>query len=472
MKALTKPNIIKNISTRINAIIEKRPLLAFSIALALVVGVIATGSALRAPKQEATPAKPVKKVAVYKIGTVPTMRFQGQVEKSGTTTVVALTGGIVQRVSVRPGQKVGVGQTLVSLSQNYQGGNAASVSRQIAQKQRDLAFSTYDQQIEAINKQRDLANENADNAAQMRDIAGKAASDTQSVLDLNNDIINSLQSSVDLLAADPASNSATLIAAKQFLAQFKGTNAQLQSGLRNSQYQAGSDNPPAELAQTQKDLALKQLDIQQQSLTVSRDISDLSLKVAQINEAMFYPASPYNGVIQRVFVHPGQFVAPGTPLVAVAGGAQTADIVVSVPQAIAQNVSKIQPSIVKVGQISLTVTPAFISTEAIAGNQHVITYHVTGADVSSLTDKSFVTVEIPVGNPDTVLTETPVIPIDSIFQTENKSTVFVVRDGKAVSVDVKLGGVLGDYARVESGIASGDHVILDRSVLDNDPVEE
>ncbi len=473
MKKQTRKPGIKGLYSRFLAILESRPLATFSVALVLVVGLIFLSSYLRTPKISPVVEQKPKQVKLFQIGTVPTVSFQGQVEKSGTTTIVALAGGVVQKVNVRVGQVVGRGQTLISLSQNYQGGNTASLARAISGKQRDLADSTYNTQLDIISKQRDLGRDNRDNFTKMAEMSRAAASDTHDVIDLNNQIISSLESSLNLLSADPVGNAATILSTKQYLVQFKGSNAQLASSLRSAELQGDVSNPATAIATTQYDILVKQLDLQAASLSLSRDLADLSFRVAQINESMFFPAAPYKGTIQRVFVHPGQFVAPGTPLVAIAeNGSQSADIVVLVPSTIASQVSSLVPSTITFANQSISITPSFVSTEAVSGGEHTITYQITGNQVGDLTDKSYVKVEIPLGNPGTMLTTTPTIPVDSVYQTENQSTVFVKKDGKATAVNVELGGVMGDYVQVKSGLTTNDQVILDRSVTDGQLVEE
>lgn len=473
MKKQSKNIWYKSIGSKAGRAVESYPLTSFAIALALVVGLIFAGSLWRAPKKEATTNTPSKKVQLYQIGTTPSVKYQGQVEKSGVTTIVALAGGIVQQTKVTAGTKVSRGQTLVTLSQNYQGGNAAALASQIAAKQYELTETTYNTQLESIRKQRDLADQNKANSEKLREMSADSASDTQSVLNLNNDIMDSLQKSIDALSVDPVGNATTILSTKQYLAQFKASSLQLQAGLRSADYQANKDNPPTQLANTQHDLLMKQYDIQEKSLSISRDISALSVKIAGINASMFYPGAPYAGVIQRVFVHPGQFVAPGTPLVTMSGVAnQTADITVAVSEGIAQRISRLEKSHIRIGDKTIDVLPTFISSEAISGNQHIITYHISGIDVAGLTDKSFVDVELPLGNPDTIESVSPSIPIDSVYQTEKTATIFIVQDGKAISREVELGAVLGDYVQINKGLSTGDKLILSRSVQDGDPVEE
>jgi hypothetical protein len=64
----------------------------------------------------------------------------------------------------------------------------------------------------------------------------------------------------------------------------------------------------------------------------------------------------------------------------------------------------------------------------------------------------------------------PFIPIDSVYQTEDSSYVFVVQNKKAVSKKIKLGAVTGRFVQVESGLTSGNNIILERNIVTGDQV--
>lgn len=89
-----------------------------------------------------------KQVQIYSIGKAPTIMVAGKIEMPG----------IVQSINVQAGQEVGKGATVVSLSSNYQGGNAPDIQTQLAQSQLRNVQNTFTTQKEAIQKKRDAAN--------------------------------------------------------------------------------------------------------------------------------------------------------------------------------------------------------------------------------------------------------------------------------------------------------------------------
>ncbi len=124
---------------------------AFFLLLALLFGAIFLGHLLRTPKAPPeTNSASMKASAAYTPEEGGRIKVSAEVKKSGRTELVSLTPGIVTSILVKPGQTVGTGQTLVTLSNDYQGGTAA-LERQIAQNNAALAEKTDDYQGKNID---------------------------------------------------------------------------------------------------------------------------------------------------------------------------------------------------------------------------------------------------------------------------------------------------------------------------------
>ena len=450
--------------------IEQKPLLSFVSVLALLILLIVLGNILRKPAPVANIPPVSKKVTVYSIGTAPKMSFQAQVEKTGVAQITAFSGGVISKVLVKEGMKVKRGTTLVWMASNYSGGNVLSVSRQLAEKQNQLVNDTYDAQKDLINKQRDIANQTETNAEKLRDITNQSIGDTQNVINLNNDILTTLDTNINALSAEPASNAAMILSSKQLKSQLLSANSQLNNGLRQSQYQVDTTNPPTALSNTQKDITQKQLDIQEKTLDLNKEISALQLKLARINEATMYPSAPFDGVVERVFVSQGNQVNPGTPLVAItAANNRQLKAYVYLSKDMADKVSLLEPTEFVVGTASVSAIPSYISHEAVSGNLYAAIYNLSVNQYDKVQDKSYITANIPMGYP-SAGSVMPYVPLDALYQTQDSAYVFVVNDSKAVSRKITLGPVIGSFVRVDSGIAAGDQVIVDRTVTDGEPV--
>lgn len=453
--------------------IDTYPLRSFFIVLFIFFLVIVVSNILRAPSKE-TPLKvEAKVVETYHIGSVPRISMQSLIEKSGVVTITAQTAGVVQKKYVKEGSEVKRGQWLVLLSSNLQGGNALAVARNLAEKQNTLVQENYPNQKDLIGKQRDLAQKLKDNTDKLRDIASKSHDDTQSIIDLNNTIIASLDSNIQTAQASGSSstNSSLILASQQMKSQFQSANLQLNSSLRNLEYQSDANNPPSNVTFLQKDITLKQLDIQEKALDLGKEISTLQVQLTQVNEALMYPSAPFEGRVERVFVKEGQIVSVGTPLFTLSGSKnQSITATLFVSKELSSRISMIEPTQFMIGAKSVSALPNFISHEATSGNLYSVLYNLPTDSYDASTDKGVVTASVPIGYPDSAVA-IPYIPIDAVYQTQNESFIYVVKDGKALSKKIMVGDVAGRFVSVYEGLGNGDEVILNRSVVDGDHIQ-
>lgn len=461
------------VRTKVAKAIDARPLISFFVFLTLLVGLIVASNILRKPVEQKKETKvQAKPVSIYQIGTAPKVMLQAQTEKSGVIQIVAQSSGIVQNIYHKEGATVKRGQWLVGMSTNYQGGNAFSMQRAIAQKQLKNSEETLPLQKEVIAKQRELAEKNDTNSDELRKITARSIDETKNAIGLNDDILSILEKNLQNYEATNSAgqNAALILSTKQLRSQYVGANNQLRSALRNAEYSSADDKPPAELSNITKDITIKQLELQEKSLELGQEISKLQVKLAYINESLMYPASPFEATVQRVHVRVGQSVSPGTPIATincVHGGDLRA--IVLAPKEIVDKVSQIEPSTLYLGSTTYLAHPAFISREATHGDLYSIIYAIPQEYNAYLTDKSYIKVEVPVGYFDTS-SVVPFIPMDSVYQTEDSSYIFVMNKNKAESRKVVLGDVYGRYVEVKSGIKNGDQVILDRTVVSGDLV--
>lgn len=458
---------------KITSFIQKRPFTSLFAVLGIFLLLMIIGNILFSPKPTIEQnAQAPKKISVFKLGSAPTASFQGKVEKSGVIKIVAQMPGIVSSINASEGQQVGAGTNILSLSSNYSGGNALSVQRQIAQTQYQNAKDTYQQQGDLIGKQKDLANKSNDNAILMQQIAQQSASDTQALADLNKTIVDTISSNIQTLEATNVngSNDAAIFQAKQQISQYQSAMVQVNASLRNLQLQGGTNNPPAQIAQTQHDIAIEQLDIQRKALDMNLEISRLSYTLASISEASMFPSTPFGGTIDKIFVHVGDSVNPGTVLASLSGNNQHAEIVVSVPADLARNVSAFEPSIIQLGKKVIQMMPSYVSKDATDGTLYSVIYQLDDSATANLTDSTYVNVEIPIGTANTT-NEVPFIPLDSVVQTQEEAYVYVV-DAKNVArvKKISLGQIQGNYVEVTSGLPNNSQIILDRNVIEGDKV--
>lgn len=451
---------------------EQRPLTSLFVVLGILLSLIVAGSILRkSAVEEEIKELPPKIVETYKIGTAPTITIQAKIEKSGVVNIVAQTSGVVQKFHLREGQNVGRGTRLISLSTNYLAGNALSLQRELAESQHQNVENTFDLQKILIDKQKEAAEKTDTNADELRSITDKSLSETRSSIDLNNDILASINEKLTNLEATnvDGSNDELILQTKQLKSQFETANNQLTSALRTAEYQASDDKPAAELANLQREITQKQLELQEKALDLSLETSLIQLKLAQINESLMFPASPIAGKIERIHVRFGQQVSPGTPLVTLSGGEKSLEAIVEVPGRIARQVSKLEESTLVIGFETTSAAPLHISSEVTNGQLYSIVYAIPDNFTNRLDDSSFIRVVIPVGYADTGQS-VPFVPLDAVVQTQDQDFVFVLENNKASSRKVSLGAVTGKFVEVRSGLEDENTVIVSRNVVSGDEV--
>ncbi len=453
---------------KIAAFIQKKPYTSFLFVLFVFLVLMVIGNLLFSPKpstEQSTSA--VKKVAIYKLGSAPTVSFQGKVEKSGVVKIIAQTSGIINSINVYEGEQVSKGQNLISLSSNYSGGNTLALAAQIAQKQYQNAKDTYSTQGDIIGRQKDIANKNHDNALVLQQIASQSLIETQGLSDLNKSIVQSLQQQLAIDRAAGSSQS-TITGENEVLSQFQSALNGVNASLRNLQLQT-TGQLPADITDQQYQITLRQLDIQRKALDLNLDISNLQYQIALTNEANMFPSTPFDGTVDRVFVKVGDNVSPGTVLASISGNNQHVEIVVNVPENIAKQVSTFEPSTLFIGDKQIKMVPYYVSKDATNATLYSVIFQLDNSFTTSLTDSDFINVNLAIGTADTT-NEVPFIPLDSIVQTQEESFVYVLENGVAKVKIITLGQIQGNYVEVLSGLPKNAQIILDRNVIEGDKV--
>lgn len=456
---------------RVIVFTRKRPFTSFLVTLILLFLVILLGKFLTPPVKEIPTPEITKEVNVLSVGETPTIKTVATVEKTGVIVISALTPGVVSKIHVSEGDEVARGKTLVSLSSNYQGGNAASISRRIVGKNYQNLKENFDSQKEIIQKQMEVAEKNAGNTENLSKISVSSNDDTKGLLSLNEQILANIDTNLNSLISNNTggANDALILQTRQSKAQvLLGMNS-LRSAIRSADYSTNTGNPPSQLSNLNKDVTLKQLELQEKALILNKEISRLNLSLAAVSEAMMFPSSPGAGSVQKIHVNVGQLVNPGTPLVTIYAPAGNVKAVLRVPSNIAKSVSLASVAHLWIGDQNVMSTPDFISTEATDGNLYQIIFNLPDYLQGNLTDGEFITVELPIGA-DTTSGAFPFVPLDSIFQTQDSAYLYVVDEDKAASRTVTLGEVIGGDVEIKDGLKSGDKVILNRNVLAEDKV--
>jgi multidrug efflux pump subunit AcrA (membrane-fusion protein) len=466
----TIKNSFKKRYSTLTAFIKRRPLGSFFIALGLLFFVIIVGHILNQPKVQKTPPAPPKTVQLYSIGQAPKATFQAKIEKAGVIKIMAQTSGIVQSVSVTDGSQIKKGQQILSLSSNYQGGNALALQSQVAQAQYQNVLDTYGQSEDEITQQRNIAQQTFSNYLSQQTIASASANDTSTLINNNQTVLDYLNQQL-INAQNSGASESAIISQQSEINSLQGAQNSLRSSGDTLNQEINSTNPPGQIASSQQQLTLDQLNVQEKSLELNKEVTGLQAQLAEVNADTMLPASPVDGVVERVFVYPGQQVSSGTELAVISSDENSSQTiaVVDVPAQIAQSVSIVEPSILTIGNNTYQIRPFYVSTDATDGLLYSIFYTIPTAATNLVTDGQYTNIAIPIGSSKTEAA-IPFVPIDAVYQTQDSNYLLVDEDNKAVSRKISLGDVFGSYVEVTNGLELGDQVILDRNILAGDKV--
>jgi multidrug efflux pump subunit AcrA (membrane-fusion protein) len=449
--------------------IRRHPMTAFFISLGLLLLLIVLGNFLKTPARETQEPEIVKDVTVLTLGHSSVIKTSGVVKKQGILQISAQNSGVVSKIHVTEGQFVKKSDSLVNLSSNYQGGVAPSISRQIASRQYQNSKDTFDSQKEIIAKQKQLAELGATNTEELRKISVQSNIETNSLLNMNQDIMSTVNENLTTLENSNVggANDALILQTKQAQAGLQqGINA-LQASIRNMDYSNNTANPPTKTSNINKEVTLKQLEIQEKTLILNKEVAALQVSLAAINESLMFPVSPCSGTVEKIHIVKGELINPGMNLVTIACEDRSVKVIAKVPGEVARSTTSLLDSILFIKEEKLFLAPDFISSEATDGQLYQIVYILPDI-ASELTDGSFIKIELPIGQ-DNV--SEFFIPLDSVFQTQEETLVYIVEDDKAVSRKVTLGDVLGADVEIKEGLTAGDRVILNRNVIAGDKVK-
>jgi biotin carboxyl carrier protein len=457
---------------RVRMFAEHRPFTTFLIGLAILFGVIALGQLLNTlNRKEEAKKESIKSVQVYDLNGTPSVTVQAKVDKSGVIQILAQSAGVVQSVTAKEGTAAFKGQTLVTLSSNYQGGNAPALQYQLANTQYKNVSDTFSTQKDIITKQRDIAEKTEANAEELRKIASDSASDTHSLLDLNQDILDTINTNLTNLENSNVNgaNDQLIFQTKQQKSQVQSGIVQLQAQVRQLDYQRSGDKSAAQLGQLQKEITLKQLEVQEKALTLSLEVGRIQRDLAGVAASLMTPATPCAGTIERIYVKPGDTVSPGMPIALIKTGNTEVTLEALVPADIASAVSRSTPSTITIPGSEKNIIPYYVSREATSGSLYSVLYNLTDTVTDAISDGSFITVKMPIGYQ--MQDVVPYIPLDAVYQTQSESYVFIVNGNRSVSKKVKLGDVYGRFVTVTQGLSGSERVILNRNIVSGEQIK-
>lgn len=445
-----------------------------SLALLLLIGVFfvaSLGVALATNQTE--PESPATTPSVL---TVPAMTFGtaqtqqdtvGIIKNLGTVTLVAQSAGPVRSIKVREGANLSRGATIIQQETAYAAGSAPAVQLQLARKSQQLAETALTTTVEQVTLSRRQADLAKDNAAALRDIASKSIDEVKNLIRISEQLVEKVEA--DVTAEQAGSNNPDVLQAlrAQLLGYTSSLN-QARASLRNLEYQADSDSAQAVIVDVQRDLAYKSTELQLQTAQIQQEIAVLNSRLAGIAEAATRVSAPAAGTVQKILVREGQFVSPGTPVAVISTSPQLL-VEVLLAGSVALSVDAQQPAQITLNEQTLSLPITHLSQTPVSGQLYQALVELPVDLSDQVFENQTVAVSLPIQTP-TAIGQYQFIPLDAVFMTPSERYVLVYREGNARRADITVGDIVGDAIEVKSGLNDGDVVILDRRVIDGQPV--
>lgn len=461
--------LIQKLTHPLGSIIKKKPFFTITLLFVFLMALIVASYFLRqAPQTDDEQNKEIKKVETFSLGKSPSIKTLARIDKENLIYIKAQTAGIIQKLYVKEGQHINYrGQNLLHISSNYQGADSATIRRQMSEKQYQQAQETYDLQKEMINQDRELTKKTDENTDELREIQADSIDETKDLIELNEEIIDYIDEQIAI--AETAGDEDEVASQKQIKYSYLSSLNAAKANLRSLEYDSDDNEIPAQMANLTKDRTLKALDLQEKVLTLNLEISRLQYQIDKINESLSYPASFSNGNIEKIHVRPGQMVDPGDLLITMSGCNKAAFAVVETSKDITLNTSLYDSATLYIADQTLQLPPIHISKEAVNGTAYEIKYAIPEEYEALLTDQEYITVELPIGLPNT---NHPFIPLDTIYQSNDGSYVFIINEnGQVNAKKIELGEVFGQYVTVLAGLDENASIIMNRSVVEGESVK-
>ncbi len=216
-----------------------------------------------------------------------------------------------------------------------------------------------------------------------------------------------------------------------------------------------------------EDLAKANKKIGKENLDLKRIASELNVDIAKAGEQTFAPFAPFSGRVEALFVSPGDFVTPGTPIATVIGNTPHSLIRAEVPSSLALHLdSKGVHTVMLPDGKKVPVTLNYLSKSAVQDNAFQATFAIPDASANTLGDAFTLVMTLALRT----TTDSIFIPLNAVEITRDRATTLIEQDGEARQITVTPGEVLGNFIEITEGLSAGDHIILDRGIRSGDAI--
>lgn len=214
---------------------------------------------------------------------------------------------------------------------------------------------------------------------------------------------------------------------------------------------------------------INRLKLELDRLKIGRETAKIDLALAQRSDAALNPKTLVRGTIEHIAVRPGELVSAGTVLMTLHASAGGSTLEAAFPKKIAETLMEAGIAELIEGGESHTLSQGYRAKTETSAGLIMVTYPLPDTLAESLAQHDYVTLSVPL----VARTETGfLVPIDAIRSaSEANSVILMSEDHMTRASSVTLGETIGASVNVKSGLANGDAIVLDASVLPGEKIE-
>ena len=179
--------------------------------------------------------------------------------------------------------------------------------------------------------------------------------------------------------------------------------------------------------------------------------------------------APFSGTVTAVHVEPGEWAAPGRPVVELSGDGAV-EIVVEAPESAWARLAVGQPVAVRLPFVDIETTGRITRRSGVSsGPGGLFPTEITLDHDTTVVSGLAAEVDLPLAATDELT-----VPIRSVLNPgSSRPAVFRISDGRAERVEVEVGDVVGDRIVVDGALAAGDAIaVAGHTALTDDDIVE
>ncbi len=214
---------------------------------------------------------------------------------------------------------------------------------------------------------------------------------------------------------------------------------------------------------------ISRLKLKRDQLKAGRETAYIDLALALRSDAALNPKSLVRGTIEHIAVRPGELVSAGTVLMTLSASAGSSTLEAAFPKKIADVLMEAGiAELIENGE-SHTLSQGYRARVETSAGLVMVTYPLPETLAQSFAQHDYVTLSVPL----IARTETDfLIPIDAIRSASKEHSVIIMDASHMTRAQsVTLGETVGATVHVTSGLAAGDMIVLDASVLPGEKIE-